>query len=365
MFKTEWAESLQKYERIMIFGAKQNAVDTYLDIKRYQRDILCFVVSEQRDNPHELLGKPVKTFEQIEAGCKENGLVVISHCYNAHDKMKDILAAAGFRHIIGSQQSILAGDNLRKEACAVLGAQRMTVRELAAQRREHDTKPDIPICIYAVTSDRNLHVANRAYTSRYVKYIQAGAALTSRRICDVTDDVGDNISKWNAFFCELTAGYWIYRNDTKNAYVGLCHYSRGFDISDEEIERIAEAGVDVVLPVPHIFRHEMAAMVPSEVAVIMEAIERVSPEFTDSARTYFMNRAFIAGNLIFARKEIFCHYYTWLFQVLQECARIKQGNKVKIEERVFGYYGENLMNIFFVHNRERYEIRYSEVISML
>lgn len=365
MFKTEWTESLKKYKDIVIFGAKGNAISTYSGLMMIQRDILCFIVSERGDNPYELSGKPVKTFDQIDARLKERVLVVISQRYEDNDKMERVLVEAGFHHMIaGPQQSKLSEENLLSSDCAVFGGQRISVREFAVHGREY-AHSHIPVRIYAVTSDKNLHLAKRKYISKYVKYIQAGAALSSERFCDITDDKGDNISMWNPFFCELTAGYWVYRNDVENEYIGLYHYSRGFDIRDEQIEQIVEAGVDVVLPIPYLFRHGMAdTMLRQEIDVIIKAIERVSPEYINSAKRFSLNKAFVAGNLIFARREIFCGYYKWLFSVLKECALIKQENKTKIEERIFGYYGENLMNIYFIHNRDRYKTLYSEVIGM-
>lgn len=362
MFKTEWRENLQKCAHIMIFGAKQTAIDLYSQIRREDKDILYFIVSERRDNPYELLGKPVKVFDQIESELKEDGLVVISQRFKDNDNMKGILSEAGFRNVISSPlQSILTVENLRNENCDVLGEQRMSVREWSEKRAEC-VKPNIPVCIYAAISDRDQHVANRVYTSEYVKYIQAGAVLSQKRICDVADDIGDNISKWNPFFCELTAGYWIYKNDKENGYVGLFHYSRGLDIHDNQIGSIVEAGIDLVMPVPYLFRHEMAAVMDlREIEVIMGAIERVSPEYINSAKEYFLNKVFVAGNLIFAKKDIFSKYYRWLFRVLSECANIKQEKNIKIRERCFGYYGENLMNIFLIHNKTRYNTLYSEV----
>ena len=47
----------------------------------------------------------------------------------------------------------------------------------------------------------------------YVIPIQAGAALTNQHYCSVTDHTGNNISVKNHEFCELTALYWIWKND--------------------------------------------------------------------------------------------------------------------------------------------------------
>ena len=77
--------------------------------------------------------------------------------------------------------------------------------------------------------------------------IQAGAALTPVRVGDFQDNTGDNISEKNRQYCELTALYWIWKNQTAD-YYGLEHYRRAFTLNDSEILDILSQGVDAIIP---------------------------------------------------------------------------------------------------------------------
>lgn len=359
--ETEWYKALKKYKDKVIFGATIKAKYTYLYVKHAGFDIECYVVSKRENNPFCIDEKQVKTFDEINENIKKNGLVIISQAYDNNAAMETVLFEAGFENIISSpiQDTSKITDKMMEYCKAVLGE--MNRVETYLQKNIQRSSQSKNVCIYVVTSINNLHRADVSYNSRFTQYIQAGAKLSDKKICDITDDSGDNVSEQNLFLCELTAGYWIYKNDFTNDYIGLYHYSRGLDISDEQINSIVENNIDVVLPLPVVTRHEIITR-ELGTQLIFDAIKRVYPEYLESAEKYFYNKIFFIGNLIFAKKEVYCKYYKWLFDVIDECKSIH--GKKQVSARLWAYLGEHLMNIYFFHQSKEYKVAYAEIKNM-
>lgn len=358
----EWFEKLLNFEHIMIFGTKRGAIDTYLYVREAGADIDCYLVSERLDNPLFIDNKPVKTFRDINENIKKNGLVIISQIYENDKLMRNILFKSGFENVISSAVQITNRlIDKQKEYCLSFLSDMKAVNDFKEVKTVNDNVAK-KVTIYAVTSQGNVHKSTKTYKSKYIKYIQAGAKLSNSRICDLTDESGESISELNPFYCELTAGYWIFKNDRISDYVGLYHYSRGLDLDDFEIKKVIKSDIDAVLPFPYITRHEMVTrtgLIAAE--IILNAIEKISPDYLQTAERYLMGKIFFAGNIVFSKKKIYCQYYDWMFKILGECIEICKRKSFSLGSRVWGYYGEHLTNIFFIHHIKEYEILYSEV----
>ena len=89
--------------------------------------------------------------------------------------------------------------------------------------------------LYIATHDQMITFSEQEKSNKDILIpIQVGARLSDAKLYDTRDDYGDNISDKNGIFCELTALYWIWKNDT-HSIKGLSHYRRRFLINANEI----------------------------------------------------------------------------------------------------------------------------------
>lgn len=208
------------------------------------------------------------------------------------------------------------------------------------------------------------------------KLVESGFSLMSvgsacgKNEQGISDNSKNNISFKNANYCELTALYWIWKNDTDSKYKGLCHYRRYFSkgyfshniknyMIDNDFIKIFNNGIDIILPEKQYFvrtatENYLRCGFRRDLDITRNVICEKYPQYINEYdKVMNGNRSYLT-NMLVARREIFDEYCTWLFDILFEVERrVDISNYTVQEARIFGYISERLLTVWIFHNNYR------------
>lgn len=204
------------------------------------------------------------------------------------------------------------------------------------------------------------HKPEAVYTDDVYTPIHVGRAISpfKNEMADmIGDDTGDNISSKNPFYSELTAQYWAWKNYHDSEYVGFCHYRRYFasDLQLANIEQLCPSDKNVIVVGPCWRRYTrwtfLQTFVCSEdLAILQMLVRKIYPEYYNTLSRYAYDFVDYPLNMFICQKELFDKYAEWLFSILFECEKYVRTSSYSRARRLYGYLGEFLMPIYFIHN---------------
>lgn len=189
-----------------------------------------------------------------------------------------------------------------------------------------------------------------------------------------TDDVGDNISEKNPYFCELTGIYSAWKN-LNAKYIGLNHYRRYFAsekqnpkksridniATREQIEKKLE-NVDIILPkkrnyyIENLYSHYEHTMHIEPLDETRKIIEEKYPEYIPEFDKLHKRTSAHMFNMFVMKKEVLDEYCTWLFDILFELEKRVDVTKYDtFHARFFGRVSELLLDVWINTNGLKYE----------
>lgn len=353
---------------LVIYGAQGIALGAYEAIHSLYpiRKIRCFLVTERGINAEYLSDVPVLELVPFACGLsneeKENIEVLIATPENVMEEIEKSLDEQGL--------------NCHVRLTSNRWAQLMGY--YYAHKKEY-----IPLTALPIGYRRaNLHVfmakfykdkplANQYVVPEWMTPIQAGAALCSERAADILDCDGENISEKNGNYSELTVLYWLWKNrliqETKDAgieYYGLVHYRRMLELSDDDVLKLLDNDIDVVLPYPmpyepDINEHHRRYLSDEDWKTMLAALKELQPEYADALPTILGQRYFYNYNIIIARKDVLAEYCSWLFPILERVEEISALKGNERNNRYIGYIGETLETLYFSYNKDNLSIAHA------
>lgn len=354
-----------------IYGAGIVAASVYTAIKELYRQVpAAFLVSDLGGNPSEIDG--ICVMQMSKKGTLDN---------NNH-KSK-ILIAAPIVHLSSiverlysmgvSKEQIIIVDNMMENELmeryynkiseitidSLLNVEDKSVINFFKVNK-NDKRDSVFVGQAKCHADKPLNKA--AELPAYVTPIQVGAALTSQVIAGLQDNQGDNISIKNSIYCELTAGYYIWKNSCAE-YKGLCHYRRIFDIDDVKMKQLLEIreAWDVILPYPSVHYPDISKqhsryIDETDWDALQQALKETASEYYGKFDHIFQKQFFYNYNMLIARREVFDDYCSFLFSVLGRTEELTNPKGWERSDRFAGYLGENLTTLYFMANRDKLKI---------
>ena len=219
---------------------------------------------------------------------------------------------------------------------------------------------NLDIKLFRVQSAVDVPLTEPIPEYEYIVPLQAGAALDKERVCEQTDDTGDNISELNRYFNELSCLYWLWKN-TEYKYTGICHYRRLFE-SDHALTNLINGKADVILPSPALVYPDLKGYylgwgIKTYYQVMLDVIREHYEDYYDTAVWCADHAIFIPNNICIANRVILNDYCTFLFGVLFKVEERIEDMDTEKQERC--WLSEHVSTIYFMHRiREDKEFKY-------
>lgn len=364
-YADETVQRLIKEKELAVFGAGNVArlIVGCLIREPYCMRIACCMVSDIGKNPNEICGIPVIDYAGEEAGKYRNGLIIVAMAEKNLGSIMIDLRNHGFGTLLPLTYecdlwSLLRGNCYRDYRLSRHKAY-LTLEEELEQGTGTGTKGKT-IAVYRACSNRDKVLSEDLSRFFWEIPIQVGAALTEQRICEICDDTGENISEKNRNYCELTALYWIWKND-RSDYVGLGHYRRHFELNEKQLRQIVSSDIDVVLTIPILDDPDVYTVyrrdhVGEDWDVMQDAVRKLYPAYLQTIEEMGRGRFYYAYNMFIMRREILESYCDWLFPVLAYCETHCKEKEDRYQNRYIGFLAEHLMSAYFTYHENEYRI---------
>ncbi len=367
-------DELLQHDKFAIFGAQVIAIGAYRAIKGLTGLVpICFAISNPLEAPNEgLLGNPSEIdgieIRGLDLVTRDTFMVVgvtelvqkevvpmlkdkgFTRLFVLTQHEEHLLMSAYFDSIGKFPSFPMAWDNSKANGDDNEAIKR---ESSGAYSLEELTDSKLDLCIYEVANHRDAVLSKRPPIRSYEVPIQAGAALTDKRIRDVLDNTGINISVKNRQYCEMTASYWVWKN-TDHAWKGIEHYRRHLLVYPEQLND----DIDAVLPLPYICYpdelYQFRRFISEDVKdALLRGLKDVHPDEYEEYLEILKGPYQYTYNLVCARREVFDDYCSWLFEITEHMEN-RYGEEVPelIETRAFSYIAEVLTNIYFMSHKD-------------
>lgn len=182
----------------------------------------------------------------------------------------------------------------------------------------------------------------------------------------IRDNSGVNIAKKNDTFCELTAMYWIWKNDNSSDFVSLEHYRRFFSnrifphpISKQSMVHLLEKYDAIILkrdPIKkNVAEHYAFSHSEKDLKLVHDAIKRLYPEYETAYFTVMEMHKLPLCNMIAISKDKYNAYCEWLFDIIFSIEPlVNLEDKDNYQRRCFGFIAERLLFVWLIQNKYSY-----------
>lgn len=216
--------------------------------------------------------------------------------------------------------------------------------------------------IYVATTKKENLILPNGY-----EYIQVNAANTDIFYYNLKDNIGDNISTKNPNYCELTATYWIWKNDNDNDIVGLMHYRRFLTSNKfstkpkyflkesriiKDLNKYDFISTKMYKTGKTIKEHLLENVRELDFNILRDVIKTKFSDYLAVFDDVFNGNKSYLLNVFISKKSELNDYANWLFDVLFEVEkRVNMEGYSKQEKRLFGYLSERLFTVYILKNK--------------
>lgn len=354
--------------RIYIAGAhsRGRTMGYYLQYLDPSIEILAYLYDKDEENPSDVDGIPVIRIDETTVLDTDCPVYLGTRAVN-HPHLTETLKRCGMKRIIPVDVKLDLDTRNRylKKYYESIGREYLKLEELDVPA-EYKTQNEKKVSVYVASSAFDKPLQSPYTLADYERIIQVGTALTEQRIqADYVDNTGDNISKKNVQFCELTGLYWIWKHATEDI-VGLVHYRRHFTIPEDWQDRMEYHNIDVILPLPlyvapSVEGNFKSRHIASDWDFMLEYLKANKTDDYEKASHFFKETALYSPcNMFIMKKEVLDELCSWLFPILFAVAENGGTKDDSYLNRYPGFISERLITYYFDKNRLNYKVVYAD-----